>query len=50
MRGNVDTRLRKLADGEVDALVLAMAGLSRLGLLDAVASFPDREELSTMGR
>ena len=33
MRGNVDTRLRKLADGEVDALVLAMAGLSRLGLL-----------------
>jgi hydroxymethylbilane synthase len=38
MRGNVDTRLRKLADGEVDALVLAMAGLSRLGLLDAVAT------------
>jgi hydroxymethylbilane synthase len=34
MRGNVGTRLRKLADGEVDALVLAMAGLSRLGLLD----------------
>jgi hydroxymethylbilane synthase len=38
MRGNVDTRLRKLADGEVDALVLAMAGLSRLGLLDAAAT------------
>jgi hydroxymethylbilane synthase len=38
MRGNVDTRLRKLADGEVDALVLAMAGLLRLGLLDAVAT------------
>jgi hydroxymethylbilane synthase len=35
IRGNVGTRLRKLADGEVDALVLAMAGLSRLGLLDA---------------
>jgi hydroxymethylbilane synthase len=35
IRGNVDTRLRKLADGEVDALVLAMAGLSRLGLLDS---------------
>jgi hydroxymethylbilane synthase len=34
IRGNVDTRLRKLADGEVDALVLAMAGLSRLNLLD----------------
>ena len=38
MRGNVDTRLRKLADGEVDALVLAMAGLSRLGLLDGIAT------------
>ena len=38
MRGNVDTRLRKLADGEVDALVLAMAGLSRLGLIDSRAT------------
>jgi hydroxymethylbilane synthase len=38
LRGNVDTRLRKLADGQVDALVLAMAGLSRLGLLDAVTT------------
>lgn len=33
VRGNVDTRLRKLAAGEYDALVLAAAGLSRLGLL-----------------
>ena len=31
LRGNVDTRLRKLADGEADALVLAYAGLQRLG-------------------
>lgn len=31
LRGNVDTRLRKLAAGEVDALVLAAAGLARLG-------------------
>jgi hydroxymethylbilane synthase len=30
-RGNVDTRLRKLASGEWDALVLALAGLERLG-------------------
>jgi hydroxymethylbilane synthase len=30
IRGNVDTRLRKLADGEFDALVLAAAGLERL--------------------
>ncbi|HEY3814433.1 MAG TPA: hydroxymethylbilane synthase [Caulobacteraceae bacterium] len=32
MRGNVDTRLRKLDDGEADAIVMAMAGLKRLGL------------------
>ncbi len=31
VRGNVDTRLRKLAEGDVDALVLALAGLERLG-------------------
>jgi hydroxymethylbilane synthase len=31
IRGNVDTRLRRLADGEFDALVLAKAGLDRLG-------------------
>lgn len=32
IRGNVDTRVRKLRDGEADALVLARAGLERLGL------------------
>jgi hydroxymethylbilane synthase len=31
-RGNVDTRLRKLAEGRVDAIILASAGLERLGL------------------
>jgi hydroxymethylbilane synthase len=31
LRGNVDTRLRKLADGDYDAIVLAAAGLARLG-------------------
>jgi hydroxymethylbilane synthase len=42
IRGNVDTRLRKLAAGEVDALVLAMAGLHRLGLRQAAgALLPD---------
>jgi hydroxymethylbilane synthase len=33
-RGNVDTRLRKLADGQVDAILLAAAGLERLGRTD----------------
>jgi hydroxymethylbilane synthase len=41
LRGNVDTRLRKLASGECDALVLAVAGLSRLGRLDAVGGILD---------
>jgi len=34
LRGNVDTRLRKLADGEYDAMVIAVAGLKRLGRVD----------------
>ena len=33
LRGNVDTRLRKLAEGDVDAIVLAAAGLMRLGIV-----------------
>jgi hydroxymethylbilane synthase len=32
LHGNVDTRLRRLADGDFDAIVIAMAGLDRLGL------------------
>jgi hydroxymethylbilane synthase len=42
VRGNVDTRLRKLADGEADALVLALAGLERLGRADAAGGTLDR--------
>src|ERR1700709_2333579 len=34
LRGNLDTRLRKLDDGNYDAIVLAAAGLKRLGLQD----------------
>ena len=37
MRGNVGTRLRKLGDGDVDALILACAGLDRLGLADRIS-------------
>lgn len=41
VRGNVDTRLRKLSDGEYDALVLAAAGLERLGRTDVVTEWLD---------
>ena len=37
LRGNLDTRLRKLDDGRLDAAVLACAGLERLGLGDRIA-------------
>ena len=36
LRGNVDTRLARLAAGDFDAIILAIAGLSRLGKLDAL--------------
>ena len=41
LRGNVNTRLRKLDDGEYDAIVLAAAGLKRLGMDDRIADFID---------
>lgn len=37
IRGNVETRLKKLDDGEFDAIVLAQAGLERLGLADRIS-------------
>ena len=39
IRGNVDTRLRKLDEGHCDALVLAAAGLQRLGKTDRITEF-----------
>jgi len=41
LRGNVDTRLRKVADGEVDAAILAGAGLVRLGLTEQISDWLD---------
>jgi hydroxymethylbilane synthase len=41
IRGNVDTRLRYVAEGRLDAVVLARAGLARLGRLDAVTEVLD---------
>jgi len=38
LRGNVDTRLRKLENGEYDAIILAYAGVKRLGLEGVVAN------------
>jgi hydroxymethylbilane synthase len=39
LRGNVDTRLRKLHDGQYDAIVLAVAGLERLGLAGEITEY-----------
>ncbi|WP_116946916.1 hydroxymethylbilane synthase [Jiangella endophytica] len=41
LRGNVDTRLGKVTDGTLDAVVLARAGLARLGRLDSVTEVLD---------
>ncbi|MGW5055410.1 hydroxymethylbilane synthase [Actinokineospora sp. NPDC004072] len=41
IRGNVDTRVRKVRDGELDAVVLARAGLARLGRLDEITETLD---------
>jgi hydroxymethylbilane synthase len=51
LRGNVETRLRKLDAGEVDATLLALAGLKRLGLADAAtAVLPVEEFLPAVGQ
>jgi hydroxymethylbilane synthase len=57
LRGNVDTRLRRLAEGSYDAIVLAAAGLERLALAAAgpervasAAAGPQRVALASVGR
>jgi hydroxymethylbilane synthase len=44
LRGNVETRLRKLEGGEIDATLLAVAGLKRLGLLAAATAILDPDQ------
>lgn len=45
VRGNVDTRVGKVKSGELDAVVLAAAGLSRLGRLDEVTEFLSTDDV-----
>lgn len=51
LRGNVDTRLRKMRERGLDAIVLAAAGLERLGLSDEIGyRFPPEEVLPEAGQ
>lgn len=45
MRGNVDTRVKKVDAGEVDAICLAAAGLRRVGLIDRITQWFSVEEM-----
>ena len=47
LRGNVDTRLRKLDEGQYDAIILASAGLIRLGFADRISARIDPAEMLT---
>lgn len=44
-RGNANTRLRKLGEGQVDATLLAVCGMHRLGMPEVIASTLSREEM-----
>lgn len=51
IRGNVDTRLKKMESGELDAIILAAAGLHRLGLGDRIRSvLPPTEMIPAVGQ
>ena len=51
LRGNLDTRLRKLDEGQFDAIILAAAGLKRLGLANRIrATLPIEVSLPAVGQ
>ncbi|MSR23605.1 MAG: hydroxymethylbilane synthase [Nitrospiraceae bacterium] len=51
LRGNLDTRLRKLRDGEFDAIVLAAAGLKRMGWAEQITEYlPSEVSLPAIGQ
>ncbi|MDH3348229.1 MAG: hydroxymethylbilane synthase [Desulfobulbaceae bacterium] len=51
LRGNLDTRLRKLEEGQYDAIILATAGLNRLGMADRITSiFTAQQMLPAIGQ
>lgn len=45
LRGNLDTRLKKVSDGELEAIILAAAGVRRLGLAHRIGEYLDAETM-----
>ena len=51
VRGNLDTRMRKAEEGEVDAVILASAGITRMGWADRISHYiPAEQMISAVGQ
>ncbi len=51
VRGNLDTRMRKAEDGELDVVILASAGITRMGWADRISSYiPTTQMVSAVGQ